>query len=277
MKRTVLRAGDRLPLTCTRAGTCCHGKDIRITPWELALLAAARGLPAAAFLATCTSHGGTRLRMDGPPGWRGLPACRLYDPATGCTVHAGRPLACRLYPLGRELQSGAERWIHEGARFPCLDGCPEVRDLPSLTVEDYLAGQGVGPFAQVRDLYLEIAQDLADSALTLIHDGGLPAPARAAAVAAVRRCADGAAARLAVLGPWAGLVGAPDLPVDALDGEAWTGRHAGLLQRAAQEEAASGPEPAAAVAGRLAAAALQFIDAVGGDAVAVGRRWGAGL
>jgi Fe-S-cluster containining protein len=277
VKRTVLRAGDRLPLTCTRSGTCCHGKDIRITPWELALLAAARGLPAAEFLATSTSHGGTRLRMDGPAGWRGLPACGLYDSAAGCTVHGARPLACRLYPLGRELQAGAERWIHEGSRFPCLDGCPEVRDLPSLTVADYLAGQGVGPFTRVRDLYLEIAQDLADSALTLIHEGGLPAAPRAAAVAAVRRCPDGAAARIAVLGPWAGLVGAPGLPADALDGEAWTGRHAGLLQRAAQDEAASGPEQAAAVAGRLAAAALQFIDAVGGDAAQVGRRWCSGL
>lgn len=124
--RRQLADGDLLPLTCTRSGTCCHGKDIRITPWELARLARGCGLDPAAFRERRTADAGARLAMAGAPGWRGQRACALYDPAAGCTAHAERPLACRLYPLGREVRGGRARIMHEGRAFPCLDGCPVI-------------------------------------------------------------------------------------------------------------------------------------------------------
>lgn len=264
--RTVLALDDVLPLTCTRAGTCCHGKDIRITPWELALLARARGIPARDFRERHTEDAGTRLRL-GAPGWRGLLACSQYDPARGCTVHAARPLACRLYPLGREVQGGEVRIIHEGSAFPCLDGCPEVSKLPALTVAAYLAGQGAEPFAAARDAYLELAQDLAEAAFTLVFDGGIGAGAdRRWANAWQVAVEGGPPAWPQVLGrAWHDQLTIPDLAVE--DAGRWLEAHRGRLDQQAAQAA-----PAVACV-RLFTSALLLFQAVGGEASGMGRRW----
>ena len=96
---TKLTLTDNLPLTCSRSGTCCHGKTVRLNPWELACLAEAKGLTPRAFRDRYCDFGGIHLRFDGAPGWRQQPACSQYVPDFGCSVHLGRPLACRLYPL----------------------------------------------------------------------------------------------------------------------------------------------------------------------------------
>ena len=264
--RTVLALDDVLPLTCTRSGTCCHGKDIRITPWELARLARARGIPPRAFREQFTEDAGTRLRLAAP-GWRGLPACGLYEPTHGCSVHAARPLACRLYPLGREVQGGEVRIIHEGGSFPCLDGCPEVSTLPALTVEAYLDGQGAEPFAQARDAYLELAQDLADAAFTLVFDGGIGAGADRRWANAWQVAVDGGpVAWPTVLGaPWHDRLTTPDISVE--DAGSWLEQHRGIMQQQAELAA-----PAVACV-RLFASALLLFQAVGGEAGVMGRRW----
>ncbi|MFT7011938.1 MAG: hypothetical protein ACJAWR_001962, partial [Flavobacteriales bacterium] len=38
MITTKLNLEDKLPLTCSRTGTCCHGKTVWLNPWELALI-----------------------------------------------------------------------------------------------------------------------------------------------------------------------------------------------------------------------------------------------
>jgi Fe-S-cluster containining protein len=172
---THLALTDSLPLTCTRAGTCCHGKMVWLNPWELARLAGAKGLAPRLFRDRYCEFGGIRLRFDNPPGWKGLAACSQYVPDCGCSVHGGRPLACRLYPLGRQLQGEAHHYIHRGTCFPCLEGCPEVVDLPHLTVAEYLAGQDVMSGETAQDEYLELMQRLADGAFALLLESGLAA------------------------------------------------------------------------------------------------------
>lgn len=172
---TVVTFGDRLPLTCSRSGTCCHGKMVWLNPWELACLARAKGMSAREFRDRFCEFGGIRLRFDGPPGWKGLPACSQFVPGAGCSVHPGRPLACRLYPLGRQLIGKAAHYIHDGENFPCLAGCSEVLDLPHLTVAEYLDGQAVGPGQIAQDAYLELMQQLADGAFVLLLESGLAA------------------------------------------------------------------------------------------------------
>lgn len=173
-RQTVIRATDVLPLTCTRKGICCHGKEVWLNPWELRALANAAGLSPRAFRDAHTG-GGIRLQMSGPNGWRNLPACALYDPACGCKAHPGRPLACRLYPLGRRRSGEKVEYIYEGAAFPCLDGCPEVQELPQLTLEEYLAAQDTATMLAAQEGYLEVMQDLAEGALVLLLDSGLAA------------------------------------------------------------------------------------------------------
>lgn len=175
IKSTYLSISDRLPLTCSRAGTCCHGKAVWLNPWELACLASAKGQTSREFRDRYCEYGGIRLRFDNPPGWKGLAACSQYLPGSGCSVHAGRPSACRLYPLGRERRGEALRYMHRGAAFPCLEDCPGVADLPHLTVADYLAGQEVKHAEAAQDAFVEVMQQLADGAFALLLESGLAA------------------------------------------------------------------------------------------------------
>jgi len=268
--RTILDLDEVLPLTCTRSGTCCHGKDIRLTPWELARLAQARRHSARNFRDSFTVDAGTRLRLDGPLGWRGLSACSQYTVEGGCSVHAARPLACRLYPLGRERQGGTVRIIHEGRRFPCLDGCPEVEQLAKLTVREYLAGQGSEPFALVRDAYLDIAQDLAEGAFTLVFDGGLRDGQDQRWRQAWQVAVDDGPLRWPTLlgAEWYDMLTVPQLEVALDDGVDWSHAHAEALQLLANSESS-----AAHASVRLFCGALLLFRAVGGEVAELGRRW----
>ena len=66
---TKLTLTDNLPLTCSRSGTCCHGKTVKLNPWELACLAEAKGQTPRAFRDRYCDFGGIQLRFDGAPGW----------------------------------------------------------------------------------------------------------------------------------------------------------------------------------------------------------------
>jgi uncharacterized protein len=115
------------------------------------------------------------LRFNGPTDSKGRAACSQYLPDRGCSVHAYRPLACRLYPLGQERRGKELHYMHRGGSFPCLDDCPKVVDVPLLTVADYLACQDVSASVAAQDEYLELMQGLADGAFALLLESGLAA------------------------------------------------------------------------------------------------------
>jgi Fe-S-cluster containining protein len=173
MINTRLNIHDKLPLTCSRTGTCCHGKIVLLNPWELVQLARAKGITPREFRDLYCEYGGIRLRFDGKAGWKGMNACSQYVAGFGCSVHSGRPLSCRLFPLGRQIQSEEVQYIFQGDEFPCLEGCPEVSQLPHLSVGEYLKGQLTDKFEQAQDAYLEVMQNLADIAFMLLLDTGL--------------------------------------------------------------------------------------------------------
>lgn len=274
MDLTRLSASDALPLTCTREGTCCHGKEVRINPWELACLAAARGQQPAAFRAAATDHG-VMLRFDGARGWQGLRACSQYDPAArGCRAWPGRPLACRLYPLGRERRAdGPPHYVHQGRSFPCLTGCPGVTALPALRVDEYLRGQGTAAGEAVQDAYLELMQDLAEGAFVIAFESGLARRdagflKRWQAMAALdhRR-------RAAALGGWHDHLTLPGLPPE--DGPAFAACHRQQLQQRAQSAFASlGDARALAEASAvMLGLALQCAAGIGADGQAAAATW----
>lgn len=173
MITTQLNSEDKLPLTCSRTGTCCHGKTVWLNPWELALIAREKKISREEFIDLYCDYGGIKLKFEGEKGWKGMKSCSQYVPNFGCSVHEGRPLACRLYPLGRQLQNGKVKYIHEGKEFPCLEGCPEVVNLPFMTVGEYIQDQSAGEFETSQDVHLEMMQQLADIAFELFLDTGL--------------------------------------------------------------------------------------------------------
>jgi hypothetical protein len=75
--------------------------------------------------------------------------------------------------LGRQIQNEEIQYVYQGNSFPCLNGCPEVNELPKLSVESYLLEQQTPAFEQAQDAYLEVMQNLADIAFMLLLDTGL--------------------------------------------------------------------------------------------------------
>ncbi len=172
---TKLKLSDSLPLTCSREGTCCHGKTVHINPWELSNIAQAKELSTQEFVQDFCDWGGIKLKFEGEIGYKNQKACSQYIEGFGCSVHEGRPLACRLYPLGRQIQNEQVAYIHEGKEFPCLEGCPVVSELPKFTVAEYLKDQSTKTYEKGQDSYLEVMQQLADVSFELFLDSGLAA------------------------------------------------------------------------------------------------------
>ena len=173
MLTTKLQLLDKLPLTCSRTGTCCHGKAVWLNPWELHCLAREKKISSIRFRDLYTEFGGIRLLFDGKIGYKDQQACSQYVDNFGCSVHLGRPLACRLYPLGRQIQNEQAHYIFEGNEFPCLEGCPVVSQLPHLSVGEYLEGQEANTFETAQDAYLLLMQNLADIAFELLLNTSL--------------------------------------------------------------------------------------------------------
>ncbi|PQJ81820.1 YkgJ family cysteine cluster protein [Polaribacter glomeratus] len=175
MQTTTLSNESILPLTCSRSGSCCFGKAVMLNPWELLRFSVEKKITPREFRDVYTEFGGIQLIFDGKSDKKGQKACSQYVDNFGCSVHQGRPLACRLYPLGRKIQFNKAQYIYEGSTFPCLTDCAEVLDLPKLSVGEYLREQEANPFEKAQDEYLLIMQNIADIAFELLLDSGLAA------------------------------------------------------------------------------------------------------
>jgi Fe-S-cluster containining protein len=233
---TDLAPTDSLPLTCSRDGACCFGKTVWLTPWELARLAWVKGLSPRIFRDRYCEFGGIRLRFDGAPDSNGA-ACSQYIPDRGCSVHAGRPLVCRLYPLGRKRCGNNLTYVHLGNRFPCEVSCPAVLNLPYLTVTDYLAVQDVSAGEMAQDKYLELMQRLADAAFALLFESGLASTGDRLTLRLWRELgSDDPQQSAQRLGPeWIDRLMVPDIHYGLDDPEAFADRHHEMLRSQAQE------------------------------------------
>lgn len=173
MQRTKLSAQSILPLTCSRSGTCCFGKAVMLNPWELLKFSSEKKMTPRVFRDLYCEFGGIRLRFNGKPDKKGQLACSQYVENMGCSVHLGRPLACRLYPLGRYIQFNKAHYMYQGDQFPCLNDCSQVLELPKLSVGDYIKGQEAVQFEKAQDEYLLVMQNIADIGFELLLDSGL--------------------------------------------------------------------------------------------------------
>jgi Fe-S-cluster containining protein len=138
-----LGGASRFSYACLRCKRCCTGKRIQVNPYEIARLARGLGIPAAEVRARFTLEGEGVVLDQTDTG-----ACVFLGPE-GCTVHPDRPLVCRLYPLGRHIdESGTVSFSHVDLQPP-----PGGTFGESGTIEDYVAGQGAGPFIAAADAY----------------------------------------------------------------------------------------------------------------------------
>jgi Fe-S-cluster containining protein len=130
---------------CHACSRCCYDKVIQLNPYEVARLARNRGIGTTEFLARFTERSGTALRRTEEG------ACVFLTPQ-GCGVHPDRPLVCRLYPLGRRVTANGEETFREVKPHPQTEGVYGENG----TVQDFLDRQGVQPFIEAVDRYVEV-------------------------------------------------------------------------------------------------------------------------
>ena len=236
MNITKLNLNESLPLTCSRKGTCCHGNQVLLNPWELACLAHEKNMSASEFRAAFCIQGGSVLHFNGEKDQRGKAACGLYTENFGCSFHTARPLACRLFPLGRQVQHEKAEYIFQGTTFPCLNGCSEVLDSQKITVADYLEGQETADFELAQDAYLEIMQNLADIAFTLLLETGLSESGDTATLTQWRKSGLLNGEELAQLLPteWQEALIVPSISINKTDVQSFIEAHNERLQEQAQ-------------------------------------------
>lgn len=130
---------------CNACGRCCHDKVIALSPFDVLRIARAAGVTTSEAVSRFTVRRGSILKFsDG--------ACAALD-GLRCAVHRGRPLACRLYPLGieRDEVSRAERFI---TLEPAVGSLGVYGD--DGTVNDFLDAQNVAVHLEANDRYASL-------------------------------------------------------------------------------------------------------------------------
>ena len=146
----VLHARDSaFSYRCHGCHRCCYDKRIQVNPYELARLAGNLGTTTTDVIARFTTDGGVALAR------RPDSSC-VFLGATGCTVHKDRPLACRLYPLGRMVEAdGSEKFVE-------LEPLPDSKGEYGAggTVGSYIDSQGTEPYFVAADRYYAVVARL---------------------------------------------------------------------------------------------------------------------
>lgn len=153
--------------TCYGCGRCCYGKAIRVGPYATARLAEVLELSTGEVLAQYVDPETSTLRQTEDR------ACVFFDAANGgCTVHAGRPMACRLYPLGWFGSAGGREAFSELSPHPQTEGVYGTDG----TVDDYLRTQETAPYEAAAWRYAEVMRRMALAAESDGPDPGDPPP-----------------------------------------------------------------------------------------------------
>jgi hypothetical protein len=141
---------------CNRCKRCCYAKRIPLNPYDLIRLSEALGKPTAEVIERFT-EGGVALTADADR--EGSP-CVFLGPE-GCTVHPGRPGACRIYPLGRISKMSGEE------RFAFVEPHPETEgEYGELgTIANYLAQQDLAPYFEASAAYLKLFHQIAKAGI----------------------------------------------------------------------------------------------------------------
>jgi len=131
---------------CNACGLCCHQKVITLSPYDVLQIARAAGISTREAIARFTIRRGSILKFTDQG------ACVALE-GTRCGLHRGRPLACRLYPLGIEPAK------HEEAeKFVTLEPAAGSLGVYGLdeTVNNFVEAQGVGAYLEANARYTSL-------------------------------------------------------------------------------------------------------------------------
>lgn len=129
---------------CNSCGRCCHNQVITLSPYDVIRLARAANLSTSETIQRFTLRRGSLLRFNKEG------ACHALE-GTRCTVHSGRPLACRLYPLGLDRDGARESFT----QLEPASGSAGIYGTGS-TIAVFLESQGVAPYLGAGDRYYSL-------------------------------------------------------------------------------------------------------------------------
>ena len=153
LKDTTKTGDSVFSYQCHACNKCCHGKGIQINPYENMRLSSHLKITTTEFRLNYLN--GQLLKHK-----RNSNAC-IFLGKNGCTVHKDRPLACRLYPLGRLRMENGKEFFTE--LMPHTDSAGEYGT--ASTVDSYLKTQDVKPYLHAERVYLKLIQKMANSAM----------------------------------------------------------------------------------------------------------------
>jgi Fe-S-cluster containining protein len=157
----VLAETDPLQLSCgTRgcASNCCtSGEPIVLNPYEIALICRESNMSYEDLLDIVDTD-----RADGFPlvMLPREPACHFWT-KQGCSIYNARPLACRLFPIGRVYDT-MQSWFVLPGRNLCEGLVPE----PARTVADYLKTQDTALQIRMADRWIEFVNEIEQLSLS---------------------------------------------------------------------------------------------------------------
>ena len=150
--------------TCGRCSSCCHNQKIQVNPYEIARMASCIDVSTTEFINGYTEKGVyLKRRVDG--------RC-IFVGADGCGIHPHRPMVCRLYPLGRTVDTSGTETFSVVATPSWCKGTFEK----SGTIASYLDLAGLAPYMQAADRYLKLFEKLALTVKKDILNGNMEHP-----------------------------------------------------------------------------------------------------
>jgi Fe-S-cluster containining protein len=144
---------------CGACGRCCHNQVISLSPAELLAIARTSGIATDAVRTRYTERRGSLLRFRADGGCAALKGAR-------CSIHPGRPLACRIYPLGLERTPDGDRFI----RLEPAEGSAGQYGVDGA-VGDYLRNQGVDALLELAERYRPLIAAIRVKIETLVNFG----------------------------------------------------------------------------------------------------------
>lgn len=151
----ILQPGDAFSVSCDANGcsaNCCtKSAPIILNPYELALICRESGMSYEDLLDIVDTDRAKAFPLVMLPR---DPACHFWT-GKGCSIYQGRPLACRLYPLGRVFEQGASYIVH-----PELNICSGLSSTPARAVDDYLKSQDVDQQIEMADKWIAFVSDI---------------------------------------------------------------------------------------------------------------------
>jgi Fe-S-cluster containining protein len=136
---------------CNACGRCCHDKVITLSPHDVIRISRAQGISTGEAVRRYTLRRGSLLRFTAEGGCAALEGAR-------CAIHCGRPLACRLYPLG------LERTADDGDNFIRLEPAPGSLGVygSRSALQEFLDVQGADEYLGMNAQYLALLSLLRD-------------------------------------------------------------------------------------------------------------------